>query len=142
MLRVLVNGIKNDMLYYKKANNKAFYIKWGVKHTTDDLYDYVLGVLDGKGTPFSEDAIRTYVDRSGETIDWLVDLGVPFAKFNMRDFSFNTDDGSAPGPHMVNSFKKELDNKNVDYLLNTKATSIIMEDGKAVGVEVEGPNGN
>lgn len=111
-------------------------------HTTDDLYDYVLGVLDGKGTPFSEDAIRTYVDRSGETIDWLVDLGVPFAKFNMRDFSFNTDDGSAPGPHMVNAFKEELDKNNVDYRINTRATSILMEDGKAVGVEVEGPKGS
>lgn len=110
--------------------------------TPEDLVKYNVGVITKGDSPYSETTLQTVAERSGEMVDWLVGLGVPFAKFNVKDLSWNTADGSAPGPHIVKALKEQLDAKNVDYRLSTKATKLIAENGAVTGVELESPEGN
>ncbi len=111
------------------------------KSSADDLYNYLVNLAAKKNMPVNKTTLRTYADRSGAMVDWLIDLGVPFSRITST-FQHKTTDGSAPGTHVVAALKKELDAQKVDYRLNSKATSIIMENGRATGIKVESPNGN
>ena len=69
-------------------------------------------------------------------------LGVPYkTQFDKTPYSYVTKDGSAPGPHMMAALSKEIKAQKVEYRLNTKATGIITEKGRATGITVEGPDG-
>ncbi|MEL1136514.1 flavocytochrome c [Desulfitobacterium sp. THU1] len=109
--------------------------------SAEDFYKQLDGIATQKKMPADRTTLKTYADRSGTMVDWLVELGVPFGRIT-NTFQHKIEDGSAPGTHIVTALSKELDRLNVDYRLNTKATSIIMEDGKATGIEVETPDGN
>ncbi|WP_019849443.1 FAD-binding protein [Desulfitobacterium sp. PCE1] len=109
--------------------------------SAEDFYKQLDGIATQKNMPADRTTLKTYADRSGAMVDWLVDLGVPFGRIT-NTFQHKIKDGSAPGTHIVAALSKELDAKKVDYRLNTKATSIIMEDGKATGIEIETPDGN
>jgi fumarate reductase flavoprotein subunit len=111
--------------------------------TGEDFYKY----LEAKGQEYYPDVVsyetlRTYAEKSGEMVNWLTDLGVPFGSVIESSFSIKTLDGSAPGTHIVKALGNRIDELGIEYRLNTKATSILMDDGEAVGVEVEGPDGN
>lgn len=88
------------------------------------------------------EAVRIYADRSGELVDWLTDLGAPYGTIVPSSFSIKTLDGSAPGPHNIRVMSERLEALGVESRVNTRATSILMEGGKAVGVAVEDPNGS
>lgn len=109
--------------------------------SAEDFYKQLDGIATQKKMPADRTTLKTYADRSGAMVDWLVELGVPFGRIT-NTFQHKIVDGSAPGTHIVTALAKEMDRLKVDYRLNTKATSIIMEDGKAAGIEVETPDGN
>lgn len=114
----------------------------GDNSTADGFYNYLIDISNKKKFPVNKTTLRTYADRSGKLIDWLVKLGVPYkTQFDKTPYSYVTKDGSAPGPHMMAALSKEIKARNVEYRLNTKATSIIMDGGKATGITVEGPDG-
>lgn len=111
--------------------------------SADDFYNY----LEAQALKYRPDvcdleAVRIYADRSGEIVDWLTDLGVPYGSVVPSSFSVKTTDGSAPGSHNIRALSERLAALGVESRVNTKATSILMEDGKAAGVVVEGPGGS
>lgn len=110
--------------------------------TTDDFYKY----LEAQGQKYYPDVVsyetlKTYSARSGQMVDWLTDLGVPFGSVIESSFSIKTTDGSAPGTHIVKALSNRIDELGIEYRVNTKANSILMNNGEVVGVEVEDPNG-
>lgn len=111
--------------------------------STEDFYNY----LEAQALKYRPDvcdleAVRIYAERSGEMVDWLTDLGAPYGSIVASSFSVKITDGSAPGTHNIRVLSERLSELGVESRVNTKATSIIMENGKAVGVVVEDPNGS
>jgi fumarate reductase flavoprotein subunit len=109
--------------------------------STEDFYNWLQNTADTKGINIDRDSTRTYAMRSGEIIDWLMDLGVDYGRFGKDNFSHYIRDGSAPGINIMPAIGAEIKRLNVDYRLNTRAERILMDNGKAVGVEVTGPDG-
>lgn len=56
----------------------------------------------------------------GELVDWLMDLGVPFGRFQKDKWFHITKDGSAPGPHIGRALSKKIADDNINYRLNSE----------------------
>jgi len=122
-----------------RGTNSKLQKRLGVEKMTEDDYYARLFEMAPEIKPA---AARALADKSGEAIDWLIELGVPFGKVTKGDrFQVRTDDGSAPGPHIVKYLTKELVRVGVDCRVNTKAIKIIMNAGKTSGIEVESKDG-
>lgn len=105
--------------------------------SADAFYEY-LAAAGAKHRPDVVDyeALRIYADRSGEIVDWLVELGVPYGNVVDSSFSVKTTDGSAPGTHNIRALENRVKELGIEYRVNTKATEILMDNGTAVGVKV------
>ncbi len=90
--------------------------------------------------------VRTFMEKTADTIEWLENLGVTFAAVR----SIYPD-----GPlvwHMIKDnaglglikplFEKAKSMKNIQILFNTSAKKILMDNGKAVGVVTEDKENN
>ncbi len=98
--------------------------------------------------------VYDYYKKSGDTIDWLMEMGVEFvgvqrafsAPENTRPYSdgeftwhvVKPEGGGPPGPRCASTMTKKMTERakelGVEILLETPVQKIIMEDGKAVGV--------
>lgn len=99
--------------------------------------------LGGAGT-FNEEIARLFSQISGEAVDWLDDLGADFGDrapyygvyqpLNVkRNYS-----GNGGASAFVTALETELDQyagKNAHVALNTRVESLIVEDGRVVGVK-------
>lgn len=105
-------------------------------HTEEDYLNYLVGKATSKNIPVHMPSLTAYSMLSGDAVDFYISLGVPFGKYTESSFSNKTTDGSAPGTHVIRCLGEKMDSLGVDYRLNTRATSIVMEDGIAKGVVV------
>lgn len=98
--------------------------------------------------------VRDYYFKSGDTIDWLEDMGVEFVgvqrafgadeatrPYSDGEFTWHVvrpEDGGMPGPRAATAMTKKMTEHakdlGVEFLFETPGKKIIMEDGKAVGV--------
>ncbi len=110
--------------------------------STEAFYKY----LEAQALKYRPDecdleAVKIYADRSGEIVNWLSDIGVPYGSVDKGSFGVKTTDGSAPGTHNIRAMAARMAELNIESRVNTKATEILMKDGKAIGVAVEDKNG-
>lgn len=105
--------------------------------------------------------VRDYYFKSGETIDWLIDMGVEFVGVQRAfsapeatrayadgEFTWHVvkpEGGGPPGPRAATTMIKKMTERAVDLgveiMLETPAKKIIMEDNKAVGILATDKNG-
>jgi fumarate reductase flavoprotein subunit len=95
--------------------------------------------------------VKTYIDKSASTIDWLEKLGVEFtepaAYFPGANFTWHLvkPPTGRPGPQSSATLMKILtDNAKdlgVQFYLQTPVTKILKENGKVVGVEAKSASG-
>ena len=98
--------------------------------------------------------VRDYYFKSGDTIDWLEDMGVEFVgvqrafgadeatrPYSDGEFTWHVvrpEDGGMPGPRAATAMTKKMTEHakelGVEFLFETPGKKIIMEDGKAVGM--------
>lgn len=98
--------------------------------------------------------VRDYYFKSGDTIDWLEDMGVEFVgvqrafgadeatrPYSDGEFTWHVvrpEDGGMPGPRAATAMTKKMTERakelGVEFLFETPGKKIIMEDGKAVGM--------
>lgn len=99
--------------------------------------------LGGAGT-FNEEIARKMSEISGEAVDWLDDMGTDFGKrepyfgvyqpLNVaRNYSGNGGAKAFVAP--LAEKIKEYEGKNAHLMLNTTVNSLLVEDGKVVGVK-------
>ena len=99
---------------------------------------------DEVGNP---ELIKILVENAYPTLEWLEGLGMEFT-----DYVFTVLGGLWPRAHRpvmplgtgyITTFMNYIENNSSDMevMLNTEATNIIMEEGRAVGVRAEGPEG-
>lgn len=106
--------------------------------------------------------VRDYYFKSGDTIDWLIDMGVEFVgvqrafsaseatrPYSDGEFTWHVvkpEGGGAPGPRSAATMIKKMTERatelGVEIMLETPVKKIIMEDGKAVGVIAVDKEGN
>lgn len=98
--------------------------------------------------------VRDYYFKSGETIEWLMDMGVEFLgvqrafnapeatrAYSDGEFTWHVvkpEGGGAPGPRCATAMIKKMTERakelEVELYMETPVARIIMEDGRAVGV--------
>lgn len=105
--------------------------------TAKDYADFLVKQAATKKVPINGKNVRTYAMRGGELVDWLMDLGVPFGRFQKDKWFHITKDGSAPGPHIVRALSKKIADDNINYRLNSQVVDLLMKDGKVVGATVK-----
>jgi fumarate reductase flavoprotein subunit len=121
----------------------------GINYSTDDFVRY-MSDLGATGTGggnrseldqglFQEATARRIGEMAGQNVDWLQGIGVPFTLRNRNQFY---GDGSRVGPFLVRTLHNAMDQRGIDYRLNTRAEEILMENGRAAGVKVRAPDGS
>lgn len=110
----------------------------GITVTPDDLFDIFMGRRDVYG-PKDPAVARKAAQECGKAIDWLEELGVPFepkvaARFNYTDLPV-IHQVEGKGAAMMAVVEKAAEDAGIRVLAETPATRIVMQDGKAVGVE-------
>ncbi len=111
--------------------------------TSDDLYEFLMEEADGQA---NSDFLRSIVDISGPTIDWLVDLGVPYVEdqvsqgspYSEYPFVHSVDGG---GSQLTESLRSIASDKGVDIRVESPGVGLVSDDtGAVVGVKVEDPD--
>lgn len=103
-----------------------------------------------------EELIDVMIGKSGETLDWLMDLGFEFAQpvpgfgtpYEVVCYygeGFIGSDGQTTSKSVVGGFFDKMMDAYEEiggkYLLETEGTQLILEDGKVVGAKAEGADG-
>lgn len=109
----------------------------------DSIEKHFQQTYDGGDKLGNEELIRTLVENAYPGIEWLESLGM---KFN--DEVFTVLGGMWPRAHkpstplgtgFIDTYSKYIDeNDDIEIMLDTEATEIIMEDGKAAGIKAKG----
>lgn len=125
------------------GGGSALINKLGIKnHSAEDYADFLIKQARDRKIPVDEKNVRTYALRSGEVIDYLMKLGVPFTKFETFNWFHLTEDGSAPGPHIIKALSAKLEADKIPYKLNNRVTNLIVTDGRVTGAEVDSKTGS
>jgi fumarate reductase flavoprotein subunit len=90
--------------------------------------------------------VRTFMDKSADTIDWLEDIGVEFGPID----SYAPDGPRVwhpvkgfAGPGLIQPLLKKVQaEKNVQILTETAGAKLLTESGNVVGLVAEDRNGN
>ena len=107
-------------------------------------------MIGGKGLNDPE-LVKTLAEQSGPAIEWLGTIGAELHSVGafggasvMRIHRPVNDKGktTAVGAYVVPILEKTVADRGIEVLYNTTATKILMADGKAVGIEAEGKQGN
>ena len=111
----------------------------GVDVTADEVYAWFMGHPEWYG-PKDPAVARVEADKSGETIDWLQELGVPFGQEVAPRFGYtelpviHQVDGK--GAEMMRVLAEVAEKAGVTTLTDTPATKLLTDDsGRVVGVE-------
>ena len=103
-----------------------------------------------------EELIDVMIGKSGESLDWLMDLGFEFAQpvpgfgtpYEVVCYygeGFVGSDGQTTSKSVVGGFFDKMmtayEEIGGKYLLETEGTQLILEDGKVVGAKAEGADG-
>lgn len=90
-----------------------------------------------------EEAIQMVADESGPTIDWLIGMGADFGDPTRQDeiTHYRTPPAYYTGEKTIPVLYDKITDLNIDCRLDTKATEILMENGRAAGIRVETKDG-
>ena len=88
------------------------------------------------------DLVQTLAENSAEAIDWLFSIDAPLSKVKatggtQHQYLHQPADGQAVGSYLVAKLSAKAEELGIDVRVNTKATEILMDNGRAVGVKAE-----
>ena len=114
-----------------------------IKAPADELFRFAMDYSHWQTDPR---IVRAFIDRSGDTIGWLEDMGLAFdwipPYYPGQPFqTWHLIHGGGTGEKVVSSLIKECEKLGVEFFLNTRARHLIFEDGRVCGVEAETENG-
>ncbi len=108
----------------------------------DSVGQFIADTMTG-GHDLNDLALVTKMaEESAACIDWLDSIDAPLPKLGFSGGATNSrihapEDGSGVGAYLVTAFLKQIDELGINVMYNTKATSIIMDGDKAVGIKAE-----
>lgn len=112
----------------------------------DSIELFVADTMKGGYNINNIDLVTTMAENSADAINWLDEIGAPLSKVSFSGgASVNRihapADGSGVGEYLVAAFGGVLEQLDIEVMLETKATSILMRDGAACGVVAENADG-
>ncbi len=104
----------------------------------DDLFKFAMDYTHWQADPR---IIRAFIDKSGDTINWLESMGLSFDWIppyypNQPFQTWHLIPGGKTGEKVVASLIKECNEIGVDFLLETSAKQVILHKGKVCGLKV------
>lgn len=118
----------------------------GIDVTADEVYDWFMGHPDWYG-PKDPEVARVLADKSGETIDWLQEIGVPFVEEVAPRFGYtelpviHQVDGK--GAEMIRVLKENAEAAGAAIETETAATKLLANDeGRVIGVAASSKKGD
>lgn len=137
----LLETVKKQWADYQKNSDGYF----------DSVELMELDTMIGGKAVNNFDLVKTLAENSADSIEWLSSIGADLK--NVGQFGGASvkrihrpvnDEGQvvSVGSYMIPVLEKAVESENVEVLYDTTANKILMEDGKAVGVEAEGKTGN
>jgi flavocytochrome c len=112
--------------------------KLGIKDSVEDLVKYWSERANGKN---DLDYLTFVAERSGQTIDWLVKLGVVFGDPTPTGISpvLRAHTSTEHGAGIIKPLKAYAEQKNVEFFLQTAATELLTNDkNEVIGVKAVG----
>lgn len=121
----------------------------GIEDSPEDHYEEVMEI--GRGVP-DPDLVRLAVEEAPRTVDWLDDLGFPFAPetpaVQLAHEPYSTPReywGESQGRSILRTIRPLWDRNvtagRIEPFLNTECTGLLVEDGAVRGIRAEGPTG-
>ena len=110
----------------------------GIEDTKACFYEETLRGGKYKNNP---DLLRQFVERAPAAIDWLAKQQIILSDITITggmsiDRTHRPADRSAVGGFLISGLVKNLNQRNIDVLLDTKAESIEYQDGTVTGLTV------
>lgn len=134
------NSILSTGIFY--VGNTSIQRNAGIKDSAEAFYKEAMDKSGGKRDP---EQVRMIADRGGETIDWLMSLGVKFS-----DKVTPVMGSSAPRAHQalpdasgpISALVKAAESKGVEIFYETPAVALITDgNGRVTGVEAKNKEG-
>ncbi len=140
----IVGGNTNYATGGLNASQTAVQEKLGIRDSNDIFF---ADTMKGGKNVNNPALVHTLVDRSAETVDWLIGLGANLSDVGKMGGSTNKrthrpQGGGAVGGHLVKVLAQAAKNAGVDIRLETRAVEILNQEGKAAGVKVSSPAGS
>lgn len=109
--------------------------------------NYIADTMAGGHDINNIDLVTTMAEKSSDAVDWLESIGAPLPTIaatggTVHYYLHEPEDGSAVGEFLVQFYTQKLDEMGIEVMLETEATEILTEDGKAVGVKAVSPTAN
>ncbi|MBQ7167791.1 MAG: flavocytochrome c [Treponema sp.] len=113
----------------------------------DSNEQYYQDTMKGGYNLNDPELVRNMVEKSAETVDWLMSLGADLSDVGKMAGSTNSrthrpQGGAAIGVHLVPVLEKAAKDAGVEIRYNSKVTDIMEENGKAAGVKVTSADGD
>ncbi|MDO5531960.1 FAD-dependent oxidoreductase [Sutterella sp.] len=114
---------------------------WNYGLTKDQAFTTIMNYGHWRG---NAKMVRAFVNRSSDTIDWMIKNGVKFEKLfsNYPNGLYTWHIYEGRGAGWINNFIEKYKNAGQTLLLNTWGQKLITENGKVVGVEATNKNGD
>ncbi|MFZ5969096.1 MAG: FAD-dependent oxidoreductase [Bacillota bacterium] len=121
------------------ASDTKVHEEAGISYTVEDHFKQTIET--GKGFA-DEKLVRVLVENSSDAIDWLLSLGLKLKVKSAEEPFWILPVEGHYGAQLVKAYQAEAGKyKNLDIRVNTKATELVVEEGKVVGAKVEGKDG-
>ena len=113
----------------------------------DSVEQFIEDTMKGGHEINDRDLVTVMAENSAAGIDWLDSIGAPLPKVSFSGGATNArihapEDGSGVGAYLVTRFRQQLDELGINVMYETRATHILMKDGKAAGIQAEGKTAN
>lgn len=120
-------------------------VKAAIEDST--VENYIADTIAGGHDINDPELVRTMAEKSSDAIDWLESIGAPLPTLaptggTVHYYLHEPEDGSAVGEFLVQFYTQKLEELGIEVMLETEATEILTEDGKAVGVKAESKTAN
>ncbi|MDO4976240.1 MAG: flavocytochrome c [Eubacteriales bacterium] len=106
--------------------------------------NYIADTMEGGHNINDPELVKTMAEKSADAVTWLESIGAPLPVVaptggTVHYYLHEPEDGSAVGEYLVERYQETLDELGIEVMLETEATEIIAEDGKAVGIKANSP---
>lgn len=140
----IAGGNTNSATGGLNASETKVQAKLGIADSNEQYYQ---DTMKGGYNLNDPELVRNMVEKSSETVDWLMSLGADLSDVGKMAGSTNSrthrpQGGAAIGVHLVPVLEKAAKDAGVEIRYNNKVTDILEEGGKAVGVKVSSANGD
>ena len=105
-----------------------------IEDSYQKYFDDMMTLTDGKRDPI---LVKMVTERSGETIDWLIENGAIFNEEvtqGVGSTAYRAHSSAPDASGLVNKLMEKIEQK-ADVRYNTAATELIVEDGRVVGAK-------